>query len=1239
MIQLHTPVTPFNKYPSKLTLAPEVVQLFLSLVQPKNNSQLYTNHLDTWKSSVEKVIDHGVKLTAITSQPAIGVELESLYNQYQVSILETPHYEFHQPRDQFHLAFGFYPWLLNQEAWNADDEKNTLIPILRQDKLLLWKCSEGKPNRMAPEHLIGIEGLLHATICSGYFGIVVPKRWIGREMRYMRWWMDHAALVARIKLPPEAVLEDCTLSTRKFDSPFEDNPEKLRRKGTGFIYNAIGNWELLIWQRPGIPDDTTPQSLANASKMSHAEFRYTPYVFPLASFESESIKLCKEGFKRHDWWLNSIKPWHEMIEDHETNPWCGTYRMHPHGVKQGKEVWFFDPKPDFQYQIQVVPTTKEIEADPLSVQLRVGSALRMKTRTIQAMGAMLDLQISKGVSQVEDKATKTEKTVFTFKDEIRRKSFIDIRESLISSLSNHGLVPYMTENDWHKMKKRERWLAIQLTPIERLVQTNVSSEEAQSEDARNWEWVYEDIGIGAQYPELIDMWTKRAKSMNLHLYLAEFQLRDVVIECIKQSMLLGNVMGIGKTRETLFAMILRCVQHGLIICPDKLTGVWQDEIQDTIVPFIRKQRKNWQGRIMDGTTKLIQTAADCLPDNLAQFNLISYDKLKSVPRDGKFYKCPDCGFIAYRAYDDPKNPLRCPGDPNKEPEKRCSHRIKNWREANRRIEGERPGRRKYKIVLDQQGNIIARLGHWLTTTEVRDKLKAKLGDKYSDFLLESCRIEVVDERPPRPSIPVMEPLEHVYKKMIRVKAGVEVNKHTGEERDVYVVRERDYHVKWTFAELIRWTFNFVAADEALYFMNEESARSQALVHVCAQTRIPLTGTPLKGYSEKMLNILNWTFKREVFPDYREYDAQGRTRWLKKYETKVRVGGVISPDGTMIGGKSKSVPKVNNPELFQAELAPLMLRHTRNEPIVTKDFPRKKVIRQFLEVTMDDEHKAYYRKWLKEFAEWWAIKQLEEEGKAGQNGELMTKMVYLANASSIPHYMLEPILEGGDEEGKAWAAKIGRYKGPPVAKMKKAWELIGEGVKAFDKTIVFSARHKNSDLGHYWAQKVGLNSMIVDGRVPLKPKAGEARGQRHNLVEAFKSQDYHVMWAGLAALAEGMNIPEANRGIILDCDWDPSTPRQAIGRMIRPAQMKTVYATYVIHHGAVDGYMAALCELKGRGGDEAIDYMEFNDFSVKMIPDIRQYADAIVDGTEEIEKQQMWSAIEHIRRQQREEQGE
>lgn len=58
-------------------------------------------------------------------------------------------------------------------------------------------------------------------------------------------------------------------------------------------------------------------------------------------------------------------------------------------------------------------------------------------------------------------------------------------------------------------------------------------------------------------------------------------------------------------------------------------------------------------------------------------------------------------------------------------------------------------------------------------------------------------------------------------------------------------------------------------------------------------------------------------------------------------------------------------------------------------------------------------------------------------------------------------------------------------------------------------------------------------------------------------------------------------------------------------------------------------MAAICILKGRSGDEAIDHIAFDDISESMIPDVKQYANSIVDGTEHVKRRKMWLAVEEV----------
>lgn len=1197
-----------------ITVSPQVVKLFFSLVQPPQGAQIYSPNIDSWKSALEVPASLGLYVGGLTKSKATQIELDQRGRIVKAIYSANP--EFYQILDTYHYSFAAFDFHRNQE------------PIPVQDKLLQWKVSEYYEDRRAPSHLVGIESMLYATLTGGYFATVVPKHWLGRVMQFRRWLENNCAIVARIALPPDAVKyhdEDDGLPRIKFGIGKREWPEEERQK-----------WSLIVFQRPAVFNEKNRNTVSYKLQLKKSEFRYTPFVFPMESgIEREDIERCMKRWNEHEWFRNSIKPWLKFIEENKNSGHVGTHRTKAIDIKEQQDYYFLNPSEEYQPKIIIVDRRENMK-DRLGVQIKIGNRISLTPNTAYGMGALIDFKSQEGM---QSKANGTME--FTLDSRLYRQPFSEVRDSLVSTLCGYGLVPYMVEADHHKMKKRERWLSIQLTPTERMVQMNAKSEQDQSLDIKDWETLYADIGMQSTFPEIVDMWYKRAKWMKIDKYLKNFQLRDVVYQAIYQSHLNGNVMGLGKTRATLFTAILRCSTRCLIVCPAKLIDTWQDEIQQTLVPFARMQKVNWQGKPINVGCNIITDIASCSEERLEMFNLVSIDRLKMTPRDGEFYKCPECGSIVFSKHKDAI--IHCTGNTaEKDESKRCNNRIQRWREMNRHIPGETDGYWKWTEYLSETGEVISKFGGHRIPKWAR---QAGIPSERFRFCSNT------NERSPRPEIPRMEPQGTMFKKMERYQIGVQIDPVTKEQKPVYKYDERDFHVKWTLTELLRWRFNFVAVDEIHGIANEDSQRTSAVSHLTGKTRLGNTGTPLKGYPRKILPILNWIFKRPVYPDYRPRDPDGKKRFDDKYKLEVNMGGVELADGSTVGGQKKVLPKINNSELFQSELSSLMIRRTRNEPDVASEIKPQKLVRSRIEIDMDEKHKAYYQKWLDEFAEWWAEMKRENEGKNVSAGNILTKLTYLANASFIPHHMLKNIFERAAQvqkkgtpdqrraaaEGMQWAQRIGKYEGPMTAKMTHAIKMIIDHVKAGDKTIAFAFRQNSLDLGNLVCQKkLKFNSMVVDGRVPIKAKKGENRGQRHRLVEEFRFKPYHVMWAGTAALAEGMNIPEANRCIVLDYDWDDVRIRQAIARTLRLQQQKTVYATNLLHKGAIDSYMAALSYLKSRSADEAIDYMEFDDFTVQLIPDIRQYADAIVDGTEQVIARKMWTAIDFMNQQEDEE---
>ena len=660
---------------------PGVVNLFLSLLQPPKNSQLFSNAVDPWaRGGAAFLEDRNILLTGIAASKAVEMEFEELYKS-RMRVIRTDNPEYYDPKDQFHLGFAVHPFGEHQEHY----------PV--QDKLGIWKCSETDPQRFASAHVIGMEGLLRALLCGGYFGVVVPKSWIGKQMSYMRWWQNHAALVANIKLPAGAVTWDTMAAWReqvpgvepiKFYVPKSVHPQTpAADEAYASMPDAekLGEepgleWRLCIFQKPTVYDENTPRSAKIGSLMPFAEFRYSPFIFTLESFSSDSIKAAMAKFFRHDWWKNNVNLWNQMLKEQDWHPDLGTNRTRPIGIQEKTDQFIFEAKPEYEQRLVVVQKPEEIK-DALGVQIKFGSRVRLTPRSGYAIGAVLDIKARDGMEANEEGESE-----FTLDRRLARKPFPELRDEVIAKICDAGLTPYMTANDYHRMKKRERWLSIQLTPTERDVHVGAHTEEEQIKDPHNWETMYDDVGMKATFPELVQMWTKRATDMKIDKFVNKFQLRDVVYQAIYQSHVNGNVPGLGKTRETLFTAILRCVQHMLIIVPSKLIGTWQDEIRDVIVPYARMAKKNWQGKVIDPTVNVIEYAENLAKSNLAMFNIIGMDKLKQTPRDGLFYKCPHCGTVVFSKYKD--GIVTCTGDANQpgrseeDFKKQCSQRLVNW---------------------------------------------------------------------------------------------------------------------------------------------------------------------------------------------------------------------------------------------------------------------------------------------------------------------------------------------------------------------------------------------------------------------------------------------------------------------------------------------------------------------------------------------------------------------------------
>lgn len=242
-----------------ITVSPQVIKLFFSLVQPPQGAQIYSNNLDSWKDSLDLLAQQGLLAAGLTTSSATQMEIEHKYPS-TVRSLRTGTPSFYQPKDTYHYGFAAFDF----------DEHQQPIPV--QDKLFHWKASEYYLDRKAPAHLIGLEGLLYATLTGGYFATVLPKHWLGTRMQFRRWWENNCATVARIPLPEGCVkyvddrFDGCP--PMKFYVPKSLHPgtpmyDEVHKDSGEITHESLAQqWSLVIFQRPAFFGDKNQRTAA-----------------------------------------------------------------------------------------------------------------------------------------------------------------------------------------------------------------------------------------------------------------------------------------------------------------------------------------------------------------------------------------------------------------------------------------------------------------------------------------------------------------------------------------------------------------------------------------------------------------------------------------------------------------------------------------------------------------------------------------------------------------------------------------------------------------------------------------------------------------------------------------------------------------------------------------------------------------------------------------------------------------
>ncbi len=256
-------------------------------------------------------------------------------------------------------------------------------------------------------------------------------------------------------------------------------------------------------------------------------------------------------------------------------------------VKKAQQIVF--AKPTLPFPSEVAAGVK-IALAPDSSSLVIRSSNLLEALKVQQYMDGMGRQWNDGLKEY----TQESDVKLRRKYILRNPDFIENIHSDLRTANLHATVDPQVKK-W--LTKKQRWLERQLTPFEQYIKKD-----------GEWACLNEHSGIRSMYPKLYKAGERRLKALGID-WLWGFQKDDVIRMGMKNTNLLANSMGLGKTRCIVALALLYGCKHNLIIVEPKL----KDE-------FIKEFRE------------LNITDYQCIESEkdlklLKKFNLIAYNKL------------------------------------------------------------------------------------------------------------------------------------------------------------------------------------------------------------------------------------------------------------------------------------------------------------------------------------------------------------------------------------------------------------------------------------------------------------------------------------------------------------------------------------------------------------------------------------------------------------------------------------
>ena len=315
------------------------------------------------------------------------------------------------------------------------------------------------------------------------------------------------------------------------------------------------------------------------------------------------------------------------------------------------------------------------------------------------------------------------------------------------------------------------------------------------------------------------------------------------------------------------------------------------------------------------------------------------------------------------------------------------------------------------------------------------------------------------------------------------------------------------------------SWSLLVCDEAQFVKNPQSKTHHVLRSLPARSVLAITGTPMENSLMDLWSILALTAPG-LFPRADEF--------VRAYRRPIESGDEVTL------------------ARLRRKIRPLMLRRTK--AVVAAELPEKQV--QVVSVPMTAVHERLYQQHLQRERQR-VLHLLAEDPTAN-------RVAILSSLTTLRQMALHPGLVNADYLDRTPAAKID-------ALLDQVRELAAEGHRA----LVFSSFTRFLRMVQERLHHEGLPTAYLDGSTT----------DRAAVVSDFREGDVPVFLISLKAGGFGLTLTEADYVFVLDPWWNPAAEEQAIDRVHRIGQDKTVFVYRFVSADTIEEKVVALQESK------------------------------------------------------------